>query len=116
MKLMILLNLKYDCSFEIYLMGDIFRTLEMQLTWQKTLTVRSNFTLKLYRLIKRMQCSFKTVGRPLKYYEHFICIGAQVFLDLEKFDQCIEDCELAIKLNPEGPKAYYRKGLALREL
>ena len=39
-----------------------------------------------------------------------------MYLDLEKFDQSIEDCELAIKLNPEGPKAYYRKGLALREL
>jgi tetratricopeptide (TPR) repeat protein len=46
----------------------------------------------------------------------FFIIGAQVYLDQERYEECIADCEAAIKLNPEGPKAYYRKGLALREL
>lgn len=40
---------------------------------------------------------------------------ATSLFELEKFDDCILDCDKCIELNPQFVKAYFRKALALRE-
>jgi tetratricopeptide (TPR) repeat protein len=42
-------------------------------------------------------------------------LGAACFFELEKFDECILDCDRAIELNKDFSKAYLRKAIALRE-
>ena len=38
---------------------------------------------------------------------------ANAHLALEQYDQCIQDCDQAIALDPDYVKAYYRKARAL---
>ena len=39
-----------------------------------------------------------------------------MFIKIEQFHKAIEDCETAIKLNPNSVKAHMRKAVALMEL
>lgn len=43
-----------------------------------------------------------------KYYVH----RAYCFFNLERYEECIEDCETALKLDKDNPQAYYRRMLA----
>jgi len=41
--------------------------------------------------------------------------GAQVYIDLKRFEEAIEDCDKAIAVNKDWLKAYVRKAIAHRE-
>ena len=43
-------------------------------------------------------------------------LGAQVNITLRQFAQAVEDCDRAIKINPDWTKAYFRKAMALSEM
>lgn len=42
-------------------------------------------------------------------------VGAQVYIDLKRFEEAIEDCDKAIAANKVWLKAYIRKAIAHRE-
>ena len=44
-----------------------------------------------------------------------ILVGALVYITIENFEKCIEDCDRAIEINKAFVKAYYRKAQAYRE-
>jgi hypothetical protein len=43
-------------------------------------------------------------------------LGALVYIDMQRFEEAIFDCEQAIQLNNQWVKAYIRKATAHREI
>lgn len=58
----------------------------------------------------------KYISLIVSVHSNLSIIGAQVYIDLNRNQEAISDCDEAIKCNPNWIKAYLRKGEALNKI
>jgi len=74
------------------------------------MNARLNFTLK-----PSSSANQKSISLIVGSYT-LTDLGGQAYITVGKYESALEDCEMAILMNPNFIKAYYRKALALYEM
>jgi len=63
----------------------------------------------------QLALQYYTEAISKKEHEIYYSNRAQVYIDLKRFEEAIEDCDKAIAVNKVWLKAYIRKAIAHRE-